>query len=164
MTPYSCRTCGVQYAPSAQPPERCPICEDERQYVGWEGQRWATTEEMLREGYRNTLHEEEPNLTSIGTEPQFAIGQRALLVRTPAGNVLWDCNHLLDDETIARVRDLGGVRAVAISHPHFYGCLSQWSAAFDDAPVYIHAADRQWVQYDGPTSTTGTASAPSCRA
>ena len=121
MTPYSCRTCGVQYAPSAQPPERCPICEDERQYVGWEGQRWATTEEMLQEGNRNTLREEEPNLTSIGTKPQFAIGQRALLVRTPAGNVLWDCNHPLDDETVARGRDLGGVRAVVISHPHFYG-------------------------------------------
>ncbi|WP_449065679.1 hypothetical protein [Planomonospora algeriensis] len=29
-----CVTCGVQYG---APRENCPICEDERQYVGWEG-------------------------------------------------------------------------------------------------------------------------------
>ena len=142
MSAYSCRTCGVQYAPTDRPPEACPICLDERQYVGWQGQRWATAEEMIAEGFHNTLREEEPSLVSIGTEPQFAIGQRALLVRTPSGNVLWDCNHLLDDATIARVRELGGVGAVAISHPHFYGCMRDWSAAFN-APVYIHAADRE---------------------
>jgi hypothetical protein len=134
----------VQFAPSDAPPSRCSICDDERQYVGWRGQQWTTLEEMGAQGYRNEVRDEERGLTSIGTVPGFAIGQRALLVQTPAGNVLWDCQHYLDAETIEAVRDLGGVQAIAISHPHFYGVNVEWAEAFD-APVYIHADDREWV-------------------
>src|SRR5579883_2437946 len=144
MNAYICVTCGVQYPPADEPPAHCPICEDERQYVGLDGQRWTTLIE-LRAGWRNELREVEPGLLSIQTTPRFAIGQRALLARTPAGNVLWDCLSLLDDETYRAVRELGGISAIAISHPHFYGAMAEWSAAFD-APVYIHAADEAWVQ------------------
>lgn len=144
MNAYICVTCGVQYPPADEPPAHCPICEDERQYVGLDGQRWTTLTE-LRAGWRNELREVEPGLLSIQTTPRFAIGQRALLARTPAGNVLWDCLSLLDDETYRAVRELGGISAIAISHPHFYGAMAEWSAAFD-APVYIHAADAAWVQ------------------
>lgn len=151
MPAYICVTCGVQFAPSDQPPERCPICEDERQYVGWRGQHWTTLEEMAARQYTNELREEEPGLISIGTTPAFAIGQRALLVQTPAGNILWDCNHYLDAATIEAVRALGGLHAIAISHPHFYGVNVEWSEAFGGAPVYIHAADRQWVMRPAPS-------------
>ena len=150
MPAYICVTCGVQHAPGDQPPPRCPICEDERQYVGWQGQRWTTLAEMAAEGYRNELRDEEAGLTSIGTLPSFAIGQRALLVQTSAGNVLWDCQSFLDEATVAAVRERGGVQAIAISHPHFYGVNVEWSEAFADAPVYIHAADRQWVMRPSP--------------
>ncbi len=36
---WICVTCGVEQpaAPSGGAPVRCPICEDERQYVGWKG-------------------------------------------------------------------------------------------------------------------------------
>jgi hypothetical protein len=149
MPAYICLTCGVQFAPSAAPPPGCPICEDERQYVGWQGQRWTTLEEMAAQGYRNELREEEPGLVSVGTTPTFAIGQRALLVRTSAGNVLWDCQHYLDEQTVAAVREMGGVQAIAISHPHFYGVNVEWAETFD-APVYIHAADREWVMRPSP--------------
>ena len=150
MPAYICVTCGVQFAPGDEPPSACAICLDERQYVGWQGQRWTTLDQMTADGYRNELREEEPGLTSIGTVPQFAIGQRALLVQTPSGNVLWDCQSFLDDATIAAVRARGGVQAIAISHPHFYGVNIEWSEAFGRAPVYIHAADRQWVMRPGP--------------
>lgn len=63
-------------------------------------------------------------LVGIGTEPSFAIGQRALLVRTPQGNVLWDSITLIDDATVDAVRKLGGIRAIAISHPHYYSSAS----------------------------------------
>jgi glyoxylase-like metal-dependent hydrolase (beta-lactamase superfamily II) len=149
MHAWICRTCGVQYPPSDAPPSRCPICEDERQYVGWGGQQWTTMAELIAAGHHNRFADEEPDLVSIGTEPSFAIGQRALLVRTPGGNVLWDCISLLDDATVERVRELGGLAAIAISHPHFYDSMTTWSAAFDDCPVYIHAADAEWVQYPG---------------
>jgi glyoxylase-like metal-dependent hydrolase (beta-lactamase superfamily II) len=143
MTYFICETCGAQYGESAEPPAACKICEDERQYVGAEGQRWTTLEE-LRGRLRPEIREEEPSLLGLGTEPGFAIGQRALLVQAPSGNILWDCITLLDDEIGARVEQAGGIAAIAISHPHYYGSLVEWARAFD-APVYLHAADRAWV-------------------
>jgi glyoxylase-like metal-dependent hydrolase (beta-lactamase superfamily II) len=136
-----CRQCGVQYGDVA---ESCAICEDERQYVRWDGQDW-TTLERLRGGYRNRISQEAPGVWGIGSEPPLAIGQRALLVQTDGGNVLWDCISLLDDDTVHRVNQLGGLTAIAISHPHFYGSMIEWSRAFGGVPVYIHSADRQWV-------------------
>jgi len=59
-------------------------------------------------------------LLAIRTEPQLAIGQSAYLVRTPEGNVLWDCITYLDDETIKAIEAYGGLKAIAISHPHFF--------------------------------------------
>jgi hypothetical protein len=143
-TPYICVTCGVQFGPGDGPPRSCPICEDERQYVGWDGQRWTTLEEMWGR-YHNELVELEPGLHRVSTEPSFAIGQSAHLIRTPHGNVLWDCLSYLDDETVAAVRELGGITAIAISHPHFYASCVEWSRAFDDAPIYLPAADRDYV-------------------
>lgn len=151
MPCFICATCGTQFAESAAPPPACPICDDERQYVGYGGQRWTTLDELRRD-YHNVIRPVEPGLTGIGTHPTFAIGQRALLVQTPHGNLLWDCISLLDAPTVAAVRALGGVRAIAISHPHYYSSLAEWSAAFD-APVLLHAADRQHVMRPTPAIT-----------
>jgi len=148
MAHYICVTCGVQFAATDRPPERCPVCEDPRQYVGHDGQQW-TTLETLQHDHHAVIKPEEAGLTGIGTDPDFAIGQRALLVQTPTGNVLWDCISLLDDPTIAAVKALGGIAAIAISHPHFYACMVEWGRAFD-APIYLHAADRQWVMRPDP--------------
>lgn len=267
MTAYICVTCGVQYAESESAPERCVICEEERQYVNVKGQMW-TTLEVLRTTHRNRIGSEEPGLTGIGSDPSFAIGQRALLVQaasaysqdlgasaqtaganpydlrssaqaaggrppkgshTPEGNkqpegahtqdsrtstqaganlqdvqpaaqdeevraqegtnmqdvraaaqaaganlpglrisaqaagsrppegtgqseggVLWDCISLVDDTTVKAVRAMGGVRAMAISHPHFYSSMIEWSRALGGVPVYLHADDRQWVMRPDP--------------
>jgi len=137
-----CMTCGVQFAPSSAPPSRCDICEDERQYVGWSGQQWGTLDDLQRD-HINEIRDD-LGLTGIGTKPGFAIGQRALLVRSPGGNLLWDCITLLDDATADSVRQLGGVHAIAISHPHYYSSMVEWSRRFN-APIYLHAADREWV-------------------
>jgi glyoxylase-like metal-dependent hydrolase (beta-lactamase superfamily II) len=148
MTNYICTTCGVQFAETNEPPDHCPICEDERQYVGWDGQQW-TTLEALQKDYHNVIKLREPNLTEIVTQPKFAIGQRALLVQTPAGNVLWDCISLIDEVTIAAVKALGGMSAIAISHPHYYSASAEWGRAFK-VPIYIHTGDRQWVMRSDP--------------
>jgi glyoxylase-like metal-dependent hydrolase (beta-lactamase superfamily II) len=139
----------VQYAPTPEPPAHCPICEDERQYIGWNGQQWTTLEQLRAESRRNELTELEPGLIAMVTRPQVAIGQRALIVQTPQGNVMWDCISLVDDESIEALRARGGLSAIAISHPHFYASMTTWSAAFGDCPIYIHAADAEWVQYAG---------------
>ncbi|MFN8634938.1 MAG: MBL fold metallo-hydrolase [Chloroflexota bacterium] len=150
MEAFICRRCGVQYAPSAEPPPSCPICEDERECVAWDGQQWTTIAELVAGGRQNHLYEEEPGLVCIDTRPSVAIGQRALVVQTPRGNVMWDCVSLLDEGSVAAVRALGGVAAIAISHPHFYASNAAWSRAFGDCPVFIHAADAAWVQYPHP--------------
>src|ERR1700760_2334801 len=106
MQTYLCVTCGTGYPPSLDAPPRCPICEDERQYIGLHGQQW-TTLDALRATHRNTFFEEGDRVWGIATEPKFGIGQRALLVRVGNENILWDCIGLIDSDTVAIVRALG---------------------------------------------------------
>jgi hypothetical protein len=143
MPSFLCTACGTQYPQSEKPPAQCVICEEERQYVPPGGQGW-TTLEKLRVSHRNSFHQYEPGITGIGTEPGFGIGQRAILLQTPAGNILWDCIAFLDDATVSAVKALGGLKAIAISHPHFYTTNMEWSRAFG-VPVHLHAADKKWV-------------------
>src|SRR3982751_3715295 len=103
MPNHICTTCGVQHAESVLPPEHCAVCEDERQYVGPGGQQWTTLKE-LQKTHTNQLDVEAPELISQATEPTFASGQRALHVRTPEGNVLWDCISLVDDRSVAAIQ------------------------------------------------------------
>jgi hypothetical protein len=149
MPNFICVTCGVQYAETQTPPEHCLICEDERQYVGYGGQQW-TTLEALRRDHHNVITQIDNNLYTIKTEPKFAIAPTAHLIQTPNGNVMWDCISLIDDATAAEVQKLGGLKAIAISHPHFYSCSMEWSRAFGDIPVYLNAADRQWMMRPEP--------------
>ena len=148
MEHFVCATCGVQFAASEEPPEECAICEDARQWVPEDGQQWTTLAE-LADDHRNELRDEE-GLTGIGTDPRFAIGQRALVVPSAIGNVLWECITLLDDETAAAVEDLGGLAAIAISHPHYYSSMVEWAHAFA-CPVYVHEAERKWVMRPDPS-------------
>ena len=136
-----CVTCGVQHSTTTS---GCKICEDERQYVGWDGQQWTDLPDMRTAGFSNRIEELEPRLWGIGTEPQFAIGQRSLLVTTPGGNVLWDPMSFLDQETIERLNSLGGIQAISASHPHFYGAIVEWCEVFG-ASIHLPAADREWV-------------------
>jgi hypothetical protein len=148
MPAFICPTCGTQYTPSDRSPATCTICSEERQYVGPTGQTWTTLDAMAPR-FDNCFHLYEPNLFGIRTVPHFGIGQRALLVRAPGGNILWDCIAYLDGATIEIVKALGGVSAIAISHPHFYTTMVEWSRAFD-APIHLHAADKQWIMRPDP--------------
>jgi glyoxylase-like metal-dependent hydrolase (beta-lactamase superfamily II) len=143
-----CVACGVQYEPSHDL-AHCPICEDERQYIPPAGQQWTSLAQVRADGNRSVLRQEPHGLWGIGTDPRFAIGQRALLVPGEGGNLLWDCVTYLDDETVDAVRTLGGINAIAISHPHYYATMIDWSEAFGGVPIYIHAGDKQWVQRTG---------------
>jgi hypothetical protein len=143
-TAYACVTCGTQCPPSAAPPGSCPICLDERQFVGHDGQRWTTMEELAAD-HANAVRELEPGLLGIGTEPHFAIGQRALLV----DGLLWDCVTLLDDETEREIDSRGGLHAIAISHPHYYSAMVDWAERFD-VPILLHADDAEHVMRPSP--------------
>jgi glyoxylase-like metal-dependent hydrolase (beta-lactamase superfamily II) len=151
MPAFICQTCGVQLAPATVPPDRCPICADERQYVGREGQRWTTLTEMQGK-FRSQFLELESGLWQVTTEPNFGIGQRALLLATPRGNLLWDCLSFIDSATQDQIRDRGGLAAIAISHPHFYGSCVEWSQAFGDVPIYLSACDRDFLSRPSPAA------------
>src|SRR5438876_5656494 len=146
---HICVTCGTQYPNPNEPPRNCPICEDERQYVGPLGQKWIALPE-LQKTHRNVFFEEGENLWGIHTEPNFAIGQRALLLQTQHGGILWDCLSLIDASTVELVKGLGGLSGIAISHPHYYSSMVEWSRAFGGIPIYLHAADRQWIMRSDP--------------
>jgi len=149
MPYYICVTCGTQYPQSDQPPAHCPICEDERQYVNPTGQAW-TTLDALRPDHHMVIEPLETNLHHLKPEPKIGIGQYAHLVQTPHGNILWDCVPFIDDATVAAIHALGGISHIAISHPHFHTVMVDWSQAFDNAPIYIHAGNRTDVVRPDP--------------
>jgi hypothetical protein len=142
MQHFVCATCGVQFAASEAPPSKCPVCDDARQWVPEDGQRWTTMAELASD-HRNEIRDDE-GLTGIGTAPRFAIGQRALVVPSAIGNVLWECVTLLDEGTATAVEELGGLAAIAISHPHYYSAMVEWAHRFD-CPVLLHADDAEWI-------------------
>ncbi|MGI8695520.1 MAG: hypothetical protein ACR2JQ_02540 [Mycobacteriales bacterium] len=143
MAAWICATCGMQYPDTAEPPAQCPICQDERQYVGADGQRWTTMADLARD-HAHDIRAEEPGLLGIGITPSFAIGQRAVLVSRPGGNVLWGCIPLLARGAIDAVRERGGISAISISHPHYYAAMVDWAETFG-APILLPTADREWV-------------------
>lgn len=153
MAEWMCATCAVEQPESPDPPEVCPICSDERQYVRPAGQFWTTVADLLAKGRRGTVAEVEPGLHGIAVSPPVGIGQRALLVRSPGGNLLWDPTGYVDDDLVGAVRDLGGVAAIASSHPHMFGVQVQWSRRLGEVPVYVQARDREWVQRPDPVIT-----------
>jgi len=158
---WLCKACATQYPDSPDPPGACPICDDPRQYIPHDtGQVFLPWEEYVA-GHKPDVRDDH-GILGIGARPDFAIGQRALLVKSAAGNVLWDCIPYLDDELVSRVVAEGGLAAIAISHPHYYSAMVEWSRAFS-CPIYLHEAERAWVMrpdpairfWDGETHSLG---------
>lgn len=122
-----CKACGTQFDVENRSLLRsCRICDDPRQFVPRTGQAFTTLGELRRTGYKNKweMLDGDDRFWSIWTEPKFAIGQRAILIRTPHGNILWDCITLIDGETVEWINSLGGLGAIVISHPHYYTTVS----------------------------------------
>jgi hypothetical protein len=140
---WTCEQCGAQFPNGDDPPVSCPICQDERQFVNWKGQAWIARE-ALSERHR-LVWRDDLGILGIGIEPSFAIGQRALLVPEADGCVLWDCLPLLTNDVVEHIRSLGGLKAIAVSHPHYYGAVADWSEAFGGVPIYLHSDDRAWI-------------------
>jgi glyoxylase-like metal-dependent hydrolase (beta-lactamase superfamily II) len=147
-TCYVCATCGTQYSATVQPPESCRVCTDDRQHVGLNGQRWVTHDELAAQLHNRI--EYDADILGIGIVEPFAIPQRALLIPTDIGNILWDCLSVITPEAVARIEQVGGIDMIAISHPHFYSAMVEWSEAFGGVPILVHQADRDWVARPSP--------------
>lgn len=145
MTVWICSACGVEHANTARPPARCAICVDDRQYVPAGGQEWTSVKQMAG-GHTGSFTQIEPDLYAVQVSPSVGIGQRGLLLRTPGGNVLWEPPAYLDQQMVDEATALGGVAAIASSHPHLVGCSVTWSKAFDGVPIYYGQADQRWIR------------------
>jgi glyoxylase-like metal-dependent hydrolase (beta-lactamase superfamily II) len=150
VTIWVCETCGVEHAANDAPPDGiCAICADDRQYVLPTGQSWLTLPQVQQN--RNAeIVELEPNLHGIVVTPKIGIGHRSLLVQTPDGNVLFDPPGFLDDALLNDLKALGGVSAIATSHPHLTGLSVSFSHAFDGIPIWYGGDDKRWVRRPDP--------------
>lgn len=145
-----CTACGTQF-PKDIGSVACPICTDDRQYIPEKGQSWTTHHELL--GSHSIITKQlNESLYEIKMVPSFAIGQRAFLLVTPSGNILWDCISLLNEPTIEFIKSKGGLQAIAFSHPHYYTIMNEWAEIFD-CPIYIHRHDARWVFNKGAKVT-----------
>jgi hypothetical protein len=152
MTLWICATCGIEHSDTPVPAAICEVCADERQYLREDGQRWATVDE-LRKDREWALDEIEDNLYQLSVSPPVGIGHRGFLMTTPAGNVLWEPPGYYDDALVGAIRDLGGLSAIASSHPHLTGVCVSLSYEFDGVPVYWANDDRRWVRRPDPVIT-----------
>ncbi|WP_211291207.1 hypothetical protein [Kineococcus xinjiangensis] len=149
MTIWTCAACGIEHPDTAQPPAVCAICSDERQYVPAAGQRWTTHAELAAAGHRIHVEQVETDLLGLTTEPELAIGQRGLLLRTPGGNLLWEPPGHLDTDTVEQLRGFGGVDVIAASHP-------TWSARQSPTATPSAACRSWWPPPTGPGSAAPT--------
>ncbi|OAL55956.1 hypothetical protein IQ07DRAFT_184575 [Pyrenochaeta sp. DS3sAY3a] len=158
-----CETCGTQFdVDLSEHPETCRICDDPRQYVPASGQTWTSLKKENR--LQKNTFETDPNdarIHYISTKPltaaelppgladasttrkQLGIGERAILLQTAGGNVLWDLIAFLDQATIDFIQSKGGLKAIVISHPHFWTTHVEWAQVFG-CPVYVSEADAEW--------------------
>src|SRR5690349_22962555 len=84
------------------PPPRSPLFPYTTLFRSWlppGGQRWTTLAELAAAGHASDVRAVEAGLTGIGADPPVAIGQRSLLVTTPAGNILWDPSGRSEEHT-----------------------------------------------------------------
>ena len=139
---WLCATCGIEFEPEL--PAECPVCADERQYLPPGGQIWITLD-ALQATRKASVTELEPDLYAVTIEPSVGIGHRGLLVRTPHGNLLFDPPGYFDAALVARLRDLGGIAAIASSHPHLTGLSVSLSHQFGHVPIFVNGDNRRWV-------------------
>lgn len=144
---WICSTCAVEHN---ERPEVCAICADERQWVPKDGQHWTSLDELSAAGTSIDVRELEPDLYAVTSSPGVGIGQTSKLVRTPAGNLLWDPIGYVDADGAAKVRELGEVVAIAASHPHMFGVQVEWSRALGGVPVLVAEPDLEWVARPDP--------------
>ncbi|KAF2154667.1 hypothetical protein K461DRAFT_319196 [Myriangium duriaei CBS 260.36] len=146
-----CVACGTQFDVSYDHGlSKCKICEDPRQFIPASGQAW-TSLRRERGRHKNEWKQDshDDRIWSLYADPKLGIGERAILIKTSHGNVIWDLFAYLDDDLVKFIQHQGGVKAIVISHPHFYTTHLDWAATFK-CPVFIHAADSEWLSRPDP--------------
>ncbi|WP_208301199.1 hydrolase [Mycobacterium sp. DL440] len=155
MPTWICTGCGVEHPDSTvAPAESCVLTSEvvsieERGDLPPHGS-WTTLAALAADPHETEYVDHGRGVHSLRRVPRFAIGHRSFLVQTAHGNLLWDSPSYLDDDILGLVHRLGGVAAVATSHPHMFGAQLSWSRAFGGVPVYVNALDAEWLPAPDP--------------
>ena len=150
MPAFICTACGTQYPPSdkAAGPVRhlrggAPVRAARRPDLDHAGGAGGEPPQQLPPvRARRHRHRHASRLSPSASAPSSSA--------RPHGNILWDCISLLDAATVTLIKGLGGLKAIAISHPHFYTTMGAWSRAFGGVPIHLHARDKAWIMQPDP--------------
>ncbi|BBN04693.1 hypothetical protein MPTK1_3g06910 [Marchantia polymorpha subsp. ruderalis] len=139
-----CGHCGTMFGVGKARGD-CVICTDDRQLglLPW-GQSWGTYSQLRRLEAPLLLRNAERDLVEISYTTKR---QRCFLILNPLGNILWGSTTFLDDAAIVTIKKLGGIRAIAVSHPHELFGYAKWAVTFQ-CPVYIHERDKNLVVHN----------------
>jgi glyoxylase-like metal-dependent hydrolase (beta-lactamase superfamily II) len=148
MQPWMCVFCANEYAPDADLPEVCPICDDDRQWLPESGPGFMPLDESADNAL--TTDEVESGLTALTVRPSVGIGQRGFVIATSDGNILWEPPGFIGPALVEWLERHGGLAAVAASHPHLVGASVSLSHRFGRVPVYYNDFDRRWVTRPDP--------------
>ncbi|KAF4555989.1 Hypothetical protein D9617_2g059560 [Elsinoe fawcettii] len=146
-----CVACGTQYDVTyEQGRERCKICDDPRQFVPPQGQQWTS---LRLEANKHTNHwvpsSSDPRIYHLYTDPKLGIGERASLLLTPHGAIIWDCFAFLTPPLVEFLLSHHPI-AIVISHPHFYTTHLLWASLLK-CPVYLSSEDASWLSRPDPS-------------
>ena len=155
MPTWICTGCGVEHPDSRVEPATACVLTSEVPSIEERGDlpphgSWTTLQALAAQPHHTEYVDHGRGVHSLRRTPRFAIGHRSYLVRAPHGNLLWDAPSYLDDDVVGVVRRLGGIAAVAASHPHMFGAQLSWSREFGGVPVFVNALDQEWLPGSDP--------------
>lgn len=148
MRPWMCVFCANEFPPGETPPARCPICDDDRQWLPESGPGFMPLDETADNAL--TTDQVESGLTALTVRPSVGIGQRGFVIATSDGNILWEPPGFIGPALVDWLERHGGLAAVAASHPHLVGASVSLSHRFGRVPVYYNDFDRRWVTRPDP--------------
>lgn len=77
-------------------------------------------------------------------ESERTSGSTSIPLDAAEGNILWDAVAFIDSNAKKAIKNAGGIRAIALSHPHFLGACVEIAEEFD-VPIYMSAKDKEWI-------------------
>ena len=123
MQAFICTACGTQYPPSEARRPTAPSARTSGSSCRWAGRPGPRCRPCACRHF-NAWRQHEPGLIGIGTQP--SLRHRPARASHPARRTAISCgtaSRCIDAATVTLIKGLGGLKAIAISHPHFYTTL-----------------------------------------
>ncbi|MET0190942.1 hypothetical protein EV383_2583 [Pseudonocardia sediminis] len=144
LRPYSCGSCG-HWQRWFAPPPACPVCTDVRNALPDDGWDFTLDTDVAR-GRTGRWAEVADGVSGYWCEPQLGLGTTGWVIETDDGPVGWEAAGYYPPESIARLRERGGLVALGSSHVHGYGALWQLQDELDPEVLAVNVHDLGWTK------------------